>query len=170
MDVAQLVEGWAGPMAADLGLELVAVEFVKEGADWFLRLYIDKPGGVTHDDCEALSNRIGAKLDAADPIPQSYHLEVSSPGLERPLRKDADFVRFAGLKVRVHTYAAWQGKKQWDGVLLGLNDTGGGQQIELELAPGRERVALPRAQVSRVHLLYEPETKGKKLNTGRNLS
>ena len=80
------------PIVAERGLELVDLEFVKEGANWYLRVYIDKEGGVSIDDCEAVSRALEAKLDEKDPIEQAYVLEVSSPGIDRPLKKDADFI------------------------------------------------------------------------------
>ena len=103
----------AEPLAASLGLELVEVEYLREGRRWVLRLYVDKAGGGTLDDCTALSHALGPALDVEDFPPgqakgaggPTYALEVSSPGIERPLRKPADFRRFAGKKAQVKTYA-----------------------------------------------------------------
>ena len=94
------------PIVAERGLELVDLEFVKEGANWYLRVYIDKEGGVSIDDCEAVSRALEAKLDEKDPIEQAYVLEVSSPGIDRPLKKDADFIRFQGEIIDVKLYKA----------------------------------------------------------------
>ena len=110
------------PIVEEKGLELVDVEFVKEGANWYLRIYIDKDGGVSIDDCEGVSRALEAKLDATDPIEQAYILEVSSPGIDRPLKKDADFVKFQGEIIDVKLYKALDGKKQYQGKLLGLQD------------------------------------------------
>ena len=83
--VSEIVEALAEPIVESFGLELVDVEYVREGADWYLRVYIDKDGGVTLDDCEAVNKPLGEKLDIEDPIPHSYILEVSSQGAERPI-------------------------------------------------------------------------------------
>lgn len=110
------------PIVEELHLELVDLEFVKEGANWYLRVYIDKEGGVNIDDCEAVSRALEKKLDETDPIEQAYVLEVSSPGLDRPLKKDADFEKFVGEIIDIKLYQAKDGKKQYQGKLLGLND------------------------------------------------
>ena len=98
-------------------LELVDVEFAKEAGRWYLRYYIDKPGGVNLDDCQAVSAEISQRLDAADPIPQSYILEVSSPGVERPLKKEGDYLRFTGSDVEIKTFESLEGKKIFNGIL-----------------------------------------------------
>jgi len=85
--VTEIVENLARPIVEDLGLELVDVEYVRESANWYLRVFIDKDGGVTLDDCEAVNGPLGEKLDEVDPIPQSYIFEVSSPGVERPFHQ-----------------------------------------------------------------------------------
>ena len=103
-------------------LELVDLEFVKEGVNWYLRVYIDKEGGVTIDDCELVSRALEAKLDEADPIEQAYILEVSSPGIDRPLKKESDFVKFQGEIIDVKLYKAQDGSKQYQGKLLGLEN------------------------------------------------
>lgn len=118
----QKVLPYLEPIAAENAVEVVDLEFVKEGANWYLRVYIDKEGGVTIDDCEAVSRALEAKLDEADPIEQAYILEVSSPGIDRPLKKDADFVKYQGELVDVKLYKAQEGRKQFQGKLLGLAD------------------------------------------------
>ena len=110
------------PIVEEMGLELVDLEFVKEGANWYLRIYIDKENGVDINDCEAVSKAVEAKLDAEDPIEQAYVLEVSSPGLDRPLKKEEDFARFAGEIIDVKLYQAMNGKKTLEGKLIGLED------------------------------------------------
>ena len=107
---------------AEKGLELVDLEFVKEGVNWYLRVYIDKDSGVNIDDCEAVSRALEVKLDEKDPIEQAYILEVSSPGIDRPLKKDADFVKYQGEIIDVKLYKAQDGSKQYQGRLLGLED------------------------------------------------
>jgi ribosome maturation factor RimP len=99
--VAAQVEKLAQPIAERLGLELWDVEFVKEGASWFLRIFIDKQGGVSLNDCEAFSHAIDGPLDEADPIEQQYYLEVSSPGIERELRRDRHFESSVGQAVKM---------------------------------------------------------------------
>lgn len=110
------------PIVEANGLELVDLEFVKEGVNWYLRVYIDKEGGVNIDDCELVSRTLEAKLDEKDPIEQAYILEVSSPGIDRPLKKEADFVKYQGEIIDVKLYKAQDGSKQYQGRLLGLTD------------------------------------------------
>lgn len=130
----------------ELGLELVDVEYVKEGSAWFLRLFIDKPEGITHDDCQAVSEKVGQLLDEKDPIPMAYVFEVSSPGIDRPLKKTGDFERFKGNKVRATTFAPIGGRKEFIGELLGLAD----DQVLIEI--DGKQVALPMQQTAKVRL------------------
>ena len=120
--VEDIVEELAIPILDELGYELVDVEYVKGGNNWYLRIYIDKPGGVTIDDCQKASEQISDKLDEVDPIPHNYFLEVSSPGIDRPLKKDKDFERYKGRKVDVKLYKAVDGSKSFTGELIGLED------------------------------------------------
>lgn len=115
--VTETVKNIAKPIAEELGLELVDVEFVREGRDWYLRVYIDKDGGVTLDDCEELSKPLSEKLDELDPIPQSYIFEVSSPGVERPFKTSRDFEKAIGENVRLKLYKAINGRKTIEGIL-----------------------------------------------------
>lgn len=101
-----------------LGFELIDIEFQKEQTDWVLTLYIDSPNGITIDDCERVSRAVEPLLDEADPIPQAYFLSVSSPGLDRPLKKDRDFERALGKAVDVKLYAPQDKKKEFSGALL----------------------------------------------------
>lgn len=110
------------PIVAERNLELVDFEFVKEGANWYLRVYIDKEGGVDIEDCEGVSRALEAELDADDPIEQAYILEVSSPGIDRPLKKDADFEKYRGEIIEIKLYKAIEGQKQFQGELLGLEN------------------------------------------------
>lgn len=120
--IEDVVAEFAGPIAESHSFELVDVEFVKEGTNWYLRIYIDKPGGITIDDCQIVSEEISDILDKKDPIEQSYFLEVSSPGLDRPLKKDSDFERFKGELVEVKVYKPIDGRKIFEGELVGLID------------------------------------------------
>ena len=121
-NVASVVTALAAPIAAQLGLELWDVRFLKEGASYVLRIIIDKEGGINISDCEAFSNAIDAPLDAADPIEQSYHLEVSSPGLERELTKPAHFERFLGAPVMVRLIRPVDGVRDFKGTLTSFAD------------------------------------------------
>ena len=105
------------PIVAEAGFELVDVEYVKEAGTWYLRAYIDKPGGITVDDCEAVSRKFSDILDEKDYIEDSYIFEVSSPGLGRPLKKEKDFQRSLGEDVEIRTYRPIDGQKEFGGVL-----------------------------------------------------
>lgn len=149
--VEVMVEETARPFTDERGLELVGVEIVKEGANRYLRVYIDKPGGVTFDDCEAVSRAVDAKLDELLPNPPYDYFEVSSPGLERPLKRDEDFARYAGHLVAVSTYAPIDGQKLFVGHLVGLADG----NVVLRPTEGRsagQELAIPRAQVGSARL------------------
>ncbi len=117
--VEDVVAELAQPIVEALSFELVDVEFLKEGANWYLRVYIDKSGGIAIEDCQAVSEQLSDKLDEADPIKQSYMLEVSSPG-ERPLKKDKDYERFKGERVEIKLFQPLNSKKVFEGELLGL--------------------------------------------------
>jgi ribosome maturation factor RimP len=110
------------PFLRQLGYELVEAEIGKHGNGWLVRLFIDKPAGITVDDCAAVSHAVGPLLDDPGFIPGSYLLEVSSPGFDRPIRKPADFQRFAGEKIKVATIAPIAGRKRFTGVLKGISD------------------------------------------------
>ncbi|MGN0421806.1 MAG: ribosome maturation factor RimP [Lachnospiraceae bacterium] len=105
------------PIVEENGFELVDVEYVKEGSTWYLRAYIDKPGGVNIDDCEVVSRRLSDILDEKDYIDDAYILEVSSPGLGRPLKKEKDFKRSLGEEVEVRTYRMIDKQKEFTGIL-----------------------------------------------------
>lgn len=147
--MAALVEEAAAPVAAALGLELVDVVYVKEGGDWYLRVFIDRDGGVTLEDCQALSEKLDRWLDQADPVPQSYHLEVSSPGLERPLKKLEDFRRFQGRTINLSTFAPVEGRKKFTGRLVDA-----GEETVLLETQGRQLV-IPLEQVAAARLKAE---------------
>jgi ribosome maturation factor RimP len=163
--VAPRVEALAEPLARSLGLELVDVEYLREGPSWVLRIFIDKApgvsagatGGITLDDCTALSRALGPALDVDDVIGTTYSLEVSSPGLERPLKKPADFARFAGKRIKVKTYAplpsagggAGPGQKNFQGVLSGFQD----QHVVLEV--DGKPLHIPLAAIAKAHLVVE---------------
>ena len=105
------------PILERMNFELVDVEYVKEGSNWYLRAYIDKEGGITINDCEAVAREMNELLDAEDFIPDSYTFEVSSPGLTRPLKKDRDYDRNIGRPIEAKTYAPVEGRKDFAGIL-----------------------------------------------------
>ena len=118
LDIAELL---FKPLEGINGLELVDIEFVKEGESHYLRVFIDKPGGISLEDCKMVNEELSQGLDREDPIPQSYILEVSSPGLNRPLKKDKDFQRFTGREVKIKTYVPLGEQKVFKGILKGFN-------------------------------------------------
>ena len=117
----QKTEEYLTPIVEEYGFELVDVEYVKEGSNWYLRAYIDKPGGISVDDCEKVSRRLSDILDEKDYIEDSYIFEVSSPGLGRPLKKEKDFKRSLGEEVEVRTYRAIDHQKEFIGILDGYD-------------------------------------------------
>jgi ribosome maturation factor RimP len=133
------------------GIEIVDVQLLGGGRARTLRIFIDKPDGVSHADCENISQQVGTILDVEDVVPGgSYTLEVSSPGLERKLRGARDFERFTGQKAKVVLHEPVEGQKHWEGTLVGLE----GDRIRIEPAPGRV-VEFRLDQVSRANLKFE---------------
>ena len=123
----------AAPYLVAQGYEVVEVEFARGAGGGVLRLYLDKPGGITLDDCQAASELLGPVLDAWDVFPGRYSLEVSSPGFDRPVRKPGDFARFAGEKIKVTTHMPVQGHKRVVGMLVGCSE--GRVMVECEGTP-----------------------------------
>ena len=123
MKTTELVERLVRDAVEALGFSLCDVEFAKESGNWVLTLFIDKEGGVTIDDCETVSRAVDPILDEKDPIEQSYYLSVSSLGLDRPLKKDADYARSVGKELIVKLYAPQDGKKEFTGVLAAYDET-----------------------------------------------
>ncbi len=140
------------PILADHQFELYDVEFVKEGASWYLRVYIDKEGGITLEDCATVSDQLSAALDECDPdpIPQAYFLEVSSPGAERPLRNERDYQRALNDYIHVSLYQAIDGKKVYEGTLVDLT----ADQLTLDyLDKTRHKtVVIPREKIAKARL------------------
>lgn len=149
--VADKVAALTGAVYKKHGVELVDVEYVKEGRSWYLRVYIDKDGGVDLDDCQAVSTEISDLLDEHDELfPHAYYLEVSSPGAERPLKKREDFIRFAGRLVCVKTYTPLNGRKKFTGVLRAGDEDGG-----ITLTIDGDEVLIPWSNAARAHLSLE---------------
>lgn len=122
------------PILERLSFELVDVEYVKEGSVWYLRAYIDKEGGITVNDCEAVAREMNTLLDEEDFIPDSYTFEVSSPGLGRPLKKEKDYVRNMGKKIEIRTYRSINRSKDFCGFLKAYDDT----SVTIETEEGEE--------------------------------
>ncbi len=118
----EAVRALVQPYAEQLGLRIWDVTFTKEGASWYLRIYIDKDGGVNIDDCAAMSRAVDEPLDEADPIDQAYFLEVCSPGIERELRREEHFAAYIGQKVKVRLIRAVDGVREFSGVLKDFQD------------------------------------------------
>ncbi|MCP1144083.1 ribosome maturation factor RimP [Lysinibacillus endophyticus] len=128
--VTSVIEELVTPILEELKLELVDIEFLKEGRNWFLRVYIDTPeGGIDIDQCAIVSERLSVVLDEKDPIEQNYYLEVSSPGAERPLKKESDFEKAVGKFIYVKTYEPIKDMKEFQGYLKAYNE----HDIELEV-------------------------------------
>ncbi|MBM7837684.1 ribosome maturation factor RimP [Alkalihalobacillus xiaoxiensis] len=119
--VSSKVEQLVLPIVQELNLELVEVEYKKEGSNWFLRVFIDSDRGVNLDDCEAVSEKLSEVLDEKDPISDAYFLEVSSPGAERPLKKKADVEKAVGKGVYATTYEPFNGAKSFEGILVSFD-------------------------------------------------
>ena len=151
-NIAAVVYALAEPVAESLGLVLWDVEYVKEGTEWYLRITIDTEEGVTIDDCERMHRAIDPLLDEADPIENSYHLEVSSPGLERELKNDFHLAACCGEAVEVRLFAPVDGAKVWSGILAPIDDDG---RICIETAEGLR--AFDRAAVARVRTVFDFE-------------
>ena len=147
--VVSAVEEMATPVLDGMGIELVDIVYIKEGGGWFLRIFIDKPGGVGLEDCRRVSEQIDPLLDQHNPIPHSYTLEVSSPGLERPLKKPAHYERFTGGKIRLHTFFPVEGRRKFKGVLVASDN----HSVTLETEDGR--VVIPMEQVASARLAAE---------------
>jgi len=143
-----------------LGYDLADMELVKEGANLFARFFIEHHGDeakpITHDDCQRASEALAEWLDKADPLPQAYFLEVSSPGIERPLKQEKDFQRFTGRLVMVHTYKLLQKRKKHIGQ-LGLVTA-----QELTLVQSGGNLVIPRDSISNVHLYWDENQGGMK--------
>lgn len=146
--VVDLVEEIIKPFIDKNNLELVDIEFVKEGQHRYLRVYLDKENGLSLDDCQEVSEYLSNKLDSLNPIKESYFLEVSSPGIDRPLKRDKDFEKYKGEMVEARLYHPIDGQKIIEGKLLGLEDN----KIVIEREV-KGNIAIPRDKVSLVKLL-----------------
>ena len=137
------------PIIEENHLELVDVEYVKEGSNWYLRAYIDKEGGVSIDDCELVSRALSDLLDEEDFIPDAYILEVSSPGLGRPLKKEKDFARSNGKEVELRLYRAVDGQKEFTGVLTAYDDD------SVTLDAEKKTLTFQRKEIALIRLAFD---------------
>lgn len=144
------VEAFLLPLMEEHGFELVDVEYVKEAGTWYLRAYIDKEGGIAVDDCELISRRLGDWLDEKDFIDESYILEVSSPGLGRPLKKEKDFARSIGKDVDVRLYRQRDGQKEFTGRLSSYD----GDTVTLQMEDGSQ-MTFERSGIALIRLSFD---------------
>lgn len=145
--VTEIIE----PVIAALGFELVHVEIAGGRQGMILRVLVDKPGGVTVDDCARVSERIGVVLDVEDPIPHRYVLEVCSPGIERGLYRRSDYQRFAGRVVRIETWEPLEGRRHFVGELLGIE----GDEVTVRERELKREVVIPYPKIRKAHLAFE---------------
>lgn len=150
--VVETVTGLVTPILDERHFELVDVEFVKEGKSWYLRIYIDKPGGINIEECALVSDLLGEKLDNCDPdpIPQAYFLEVSSPGAERPLKKERDYERALNSYIHVSLYQPLEGNKVYEGTMVDLKP----DELTLEYMDKtrQKTIVIPRKQIAQARL------------------
>ena len=149
MKVTELVAGFAQPIVEANGCKLWDVEYVREGSERFLRLYIDKDGGVDIADCEKVHRAVDPILDEKDPISESYHFEVCSAGLERALKRPGDFARFMDSAVMVKLYRPRNGLKEIPGILRGYEDG------RITVEAGKETITFEKSEVALVRLRVE---------------
>lgn len=148
--VTEIVEELLTDILEQEQLELVDIEYVKEGKSWFLRVFIDKENGVDIDDCGLVSEKLGEKLDAVDPIQQNYFLEVSSPGAERPLKKQQDFIRAVGKHVNIKTYEPIDGSKEFEGTLLSYDEKE--ITLSIKIKTRTKEITIPTEKIAKARL------------------
>ena len=149
MKITEQVASFAQPIVEANGCSLWDVEYVREGSERFLRLYIDKEGGVDINDCEAIARAVDPMLDEKDPIPESYHFEVCSAGLERPLKRPGDFEKFMGSPILVKLYRPRNGLKEIPGILRGYDEG------KVTVEAGKETITFEKSEVALVRLRVE---------------
>lgn len=148
--LVQRVHGLLEPVVSQMGCELVGVETATQGRRQVLRVYIDKSGGVTLDDCQRVSGQVSALLDVEDPISGTYDLEVSSPGIDRPLFTREQFARFVGYRARIRTDSAVAGRRNFTGIIEAVSDE------DVVLLQDGEKVVLALAGIDKAHLVSDP--------------
>ena len=145
--ITDKVTSLAQPLVEQAGCTLWDVEYVREAGTWYLRVYIDKDGGVSIDDCERISRELDPILDEADPIPDSYVFEVGSAGAERELKRPGDFAQFMGSEVEVKLYQPLDGAKSFVGILKAYSDDG-----TVTVTSGKKELSFTKAQTAQVRL------------------
>lgn len=155
-----------GPIVRGMGHELLDVEFTSDAGGPILRLTIYNPRGITLDDCVSVDRAISPVLEELDPIPGSYNLEVSSPGLERTLKRDKEYEIFSGYDCKVVLYGPVQGKRVFEGVLVGLSESSGEERVIVKGEEGE--IALPRQNIGKVQLVYRDNRPSGSGGGGRN--
>lgn len=154
-NITSKIEELVTPILQELNLELVDIEYVKEGRDWFLRIYIDTPaGGIDIEQCAQVSEKLSEKLDVVDPISENYFLEVSSPGAERPLKKDSDFAQAIGKYVYIKTYEPVNGAKEFEGTLLSYS-VEEGALIEVRVKTRRVKIQIDKEKIALARLAID---------------
>ncbi|WP_419961657.1 ribosome maturation factor RimP [Psychrobacillus sp. BM2] len=154
-NITSKIEELVSPILQELNLDLVDIEYVKEGRDWFLRIYIDTPtGGIDIEQCAQVSEKLSEKLDVEDPISENYFLEVSSPGAERPLKKDADFTKAIGKYVYIKTYEPVNGAKEFEGTLLSYS-LEEGALIEVRVKTRRVKIQIEKEKIALARLAID---------------
>lgn len=148
--IIDTISEMALPICESLDLELVDVEYVKEGKDWFLRIFIDSENGVDLEECGLFSEKISEVLDAVDPITEPYFLDVSSPGAERPLKKEKDFHDAIGKNIFVKTYEPIQGEKAYEGILLSYDEVE--LHIQYKIKNIKKEIKIPKNKVALARL------------------
>lgn len=154
-NVVETVTDLVTPILAENTFELVDIEYVKEGKNWFLRVFIDKEGGIDINECVLVSEQLGEALDTIDPdpIPQAYFLEVSSPGAERPLKKEADYLNAIGDYINVSLYQQIDGEKQYQGFLTELTDDT--LTLDIKIKTQEKRMTFDRKNIAKARLAIQ---------------
>ncbi|MCM6843904.1 ribosome maturation factor RimP [Latilactobacillus curvatus] len=153
--VVETVHDLIVPILDQNHFELVDIEFVKEGSSWYLRVFIDKPNGIDLEDCALVNDALSEKLDSIDPdpIPQAYFLDVSSPGAERPLKKEADFQKALGEYIHISLYQAVDGEKIYQGTLKSLDDDT--LTLVIKIKTRQKEVTFNRKEIAKARLAIE---------------
>ncbi len=152
--ISELTSELCKPLIEEMGLELVDVEYVKEGKNWFLRVFIDSPSGVDIDTCAKVSEKVSEVLDKNDPVNDAYFLEVSSPGAERPLKSTADYHKSIGKNVRVTTYEPINGEKAFEGMLEQVTETELVMTVKVKTVKKQIEIPLSKVASARLAILF----------------
>lgn len=148
--VISVTERLIQPILDEMNLELVDVEYKKEGKDWFLRVFIDKPGGIDIEECGIVNEKLSEKLDEEDPIDIAYFLDVSSPGAERPLKTQQDFEKFVGEHVYMKLYEPISGEKEFEGTLISFENEIA--VVEIRIKTRKKQLEVPYNKIAKANL------------------